>query len=164
MNNTDIIQRAKLLVAMQQTQNDLLNVIIPALGYLDRESNEELIQLLRLAADALQRKIGEANITLGLNELSRFAGAKGAALESIWFEPGVGSIRCCLTFNRSVREWASNADARRSFRTAGLAKALREPSSRLNGFADGDERQWPYSRAAVRGRTNHRQRGGKVRR
>ena len=46
MNNTDIIQRAKLLVAMQQTQNDLLNVIVPALGYLDRESNEELIQLL----------------------------------------------------------------------------------------------------------------------
>ena len=66
MNNTDIIQRAKLLVAMQQTQSDILNDIVPALGYLDRESNEELIQLLELAADALQRKIGEANITLGV--------------------------------------------------------------------------------------------------
>ena len=58
--NTDIIQRAKLLVAMQQTQSDLLNVIVPALGYLDRESNEELIQLLELAADALQ-KMGYTN-------------------------------------------------------------------------------------------------------
>ena len=66
MNNTDIIQRARILVAMQQTQSDILNVIIPALGYLDRESNEELIQLLESAADALQRKIGEANITLGV--------------------------------------------------------------------------------------------------
>jgi hypothetical protein len=66
MNNTDIIQRAKLLVAMQQTQSDILNVIIPALGYLDRESNEELIQLLEMAADAMQRKIGEASITLGV--------------------------------------------------------------------------------------------------
>ena len=66
MNNTDIIQRARILVAMQQTQSDLLNVIVPALGYLDRESNEELIQLLEMAADALQRKIGEANITLGV--------------------------------------------------------------------------------------------------
>lgn len=61
MNITDIIQRA-----MQQTQSDLLNVIVPALSYLDRESNEELIQLLESAADALQRKIGEANITLGV--------------------------------------------------------------------------------------------------
>lgn len=66
MNNTDIIQRAKLLVAMQQTQSDILNVIIPALGYLDRESNEELIQLLEMAADAMQRKIGEASVTLGV--------------------------------------------------------------------------------------------------
>ncbi len=66
MNNTDIIQRAKILVAMQQTQSDILNVIVPALGYLDRESNEELIQLLGMAADALQRKIGEASITLGV--------------------------------------------------------------------------------------------------
>ena len=66
MNNTDIIQRAKLLVAMQQTQSDILNVIVPVLGYLDRESNEELIQLLESAADALHRKIGEANITLGV--------------------------------------------------------------------------------------------------
>lgn len=64
--NTDIIQRARLLVAMQQTQSDLLNVIVPALGYLDRESNEELIQLLESAADAMQRKIGEASITLGV--------------------------------------------------------------------------------------------------
>ncbi len=64
--NTDIIQRARLLVAMQQTQSDLLNVIVPALGYLDRESNEELIQLLESAADAMQRKIGEAYITLGV--------------------------------------------------------------------------------------------------
>ena len=64
--NTDIIQRARILVAMQQTQSDILNVIIPALGYLDRESNEELIQLLEMAADAMQRKIGEANITLGV--------------------------------------------------------------------------------------------------
>jgi hypothetical protein len=30
--NTDIIQRAKLLVAMQQTQSDILNVIVPAWG------------------------------------------------------------------------------------------------------------------------------------
>ena len=66
MNNTAITQRAKLLVAMQQTQSDILNVIVPALGYLDRESNEELIQLLEMAADALQRKISEANITLGV--------------------------------------------------------------------------------------------------
>ena len=66
MNNTDIIQRARILVAMQQTQSDILNVIVPALGYLDRESNEELIQLLELAADAMQRKIGEASITLGV--------------------------------------------------------------------------------------------------
>ena len=64
--NTDIIQRAKILVAMQQTQSDILNVIVPALGYLDRESNEELIQLLEMAADALQRKIGEASIMLGV--------------------------------------------------------------------------------------------------
>lgn len=66
MNNTDIIQRARILVAMQQMQSDILNVIVPALGYLDRESNEELIQLLEMAADAMQRKIGEANITLGV--------------------------------------------------------------------------------------------------
>lgn len=66
MNSTDIIQRAKLLVAMQQTQSDILNVIVPVLGYLDRESNEELIQLLEMAADAMQRKIGEASITLGV--------------------------------------------------------------------------------------------------
>ena len=66
MNNTDIIQRAKLLVAMQQTQSYLSNVVVPPPGSLDRESNEELIQLLELAADALQRKIGEASITLGV--------------------------------------------------------------------------------------------------
>ena len=29
-------------------------------------NNEELIQLLEMAADALRRKIGEANITLGV--------------------------------------------------------------------------------------------------
>ena len=61
MNITDITHRA-----MQQTQSDILKDIVPALGYLDRESNEELIQLLESAADALQRKIGEANITLGV--------------------------------------------------------------------------------------------------